>query len=201
MVLTGRHNSSEGGMLEHSPSNESITDNVDEIDNKVVTEDNQQHVTEESNLEIVTEDPIIIADSTSSNDRVVEEQQLQSTTNDERNDALDNISDPEASFVVLDSTSNDENGDLREGKERSESDDDPSMEIVEKEQIQAQSMSLEKEVPKSQTEDADSESPEGKLPATVTLLTSQSGVKVYIVGTAHFSHESQDDVAKVRDNF
>ncbi len=36
-----------------------------------------------------------------------------------------------------------------------------------------------------------------KLPGTVTELTSKEGVKVYIVGTAHFSLESQEDVAKV----
>lgn len=37
-----------------------------------------------------------------------------------------------------------------------------------------------------------------KLPSTVTQLTSKDGVKVYLVGTAHFSHESQEDVAKVK---
>lgn len=36
-----------------------------------------------------------------------------------------------------------------------------------------------------------------KLPETVTQLTSKDGVKVYLVGTAHFSQESQEDVAKV----
>lgn len=35
------------------------------------------------------------------------------------------------------------------------------------------------------------------LPSTVTLLRSPEGVKVYLVGTAHFSVESQDDVSKV----
>nr|SVE82094.1 EOG090X0AQH [Daphnia magna] len=35
-----------------------------------------------------------------------------------------------------------------------------------------------------------------KLPETVTQLTSKDGVKVYLVGTAHFSQESQEDVAK-----
>lgn len=37
-----------------------------------------------------------------------------------------------------------------------------------------------------------------KLPETVTQLTSKDGVKVYLVGTAHFSQESQEDVAKVK---
>lgn len=37
-----------------------------------------------------------------------------------------------------------------------------------------------------------------KLPNTVTQLTSKDGVKVFLVGTAHFSQESQEDVAKVR---
>nr|CAG4641922.1 EOG090X0AQH [Eurycercus lamellatus] len=35
-----------------------------------------------------------------------------------------------------------------------------------------------------------------KLPDTVTELVSKEGVKIYIVGTAHFSQESQEDVAK-----
>lgn len=33
------------------------------------------------------------------------------------------------------------------------------------------------------------------LPPTVSLLTNEFGSKVYIVGTAHFSRESQDDVS------
>lgn len=35
------------------------------------------------------------------------------------------------------------------------------------------------------------------LPSTVSLLTNEYGSKVYIVGTAHFSRESQDDVSLV----
>lgn len=35
------------------------------------------------------------------------------------------------------------------------------------------------------------------LPDTVQLLTTPNGSKVYLVGTAHFSLESQDDVSKV----
>lgn len=35
------------------------------------------------------------------------------------------------------------------------------------------------------------------LPPTVTLLTNEFGSKLYIVGTAHFSKESQDDVSIV----
>lgn len=35
------------------------------------------------------------------------------------------------------------------------------------------------------------------LPDTVTLLRTSQGTKVYLVGTAHFSIESQDDVSKV----
>lgn len=35
------------------------------------------------------------------------------------------------------------------------------------------------------------------LPSTVTLLKNEFGSKVYIVGTAHFSRESQDDVSLV----
>lgn len=35
------------------------------------------------------------------------------------------------------------------------------------------------------------------MPETVTLLTSDFGSKVYLVGTAHFSEKSQDDVSLV----
>ena len=35
------------------------------------------------------------------------------------------------------------------------------------------------------------------LPKTCSLLTTPSGGRVYLVGTAHFSHESQEDVAAV----
>lgn len=35
------------------------------------------------------------------------------------------------------------------------------------------------------------------LPKTVSLLTSREGAKVYLIGTAHFSLESMDDVSKV----
>lgn len=38
---------------------------------------------------------------------------------------------------------------------------------------------------------------EKHLPPTVTLLENQFGSKIYIVGTAHFSKESQDDVSFV----
>lgn len=36
------------------------------------------------------------------------------------------------------------------------------------------------------------------LPDTVTTLEAAEGCKVYVVGTAHFSIESQEDVSKVR---
>jgi hypothetical protein len=39
--------------------------------------------------------------------------------------------------------------------------------------------------------------PDPQLPKTVELLLTDQGSKVYIVGTAHFSQQSQDDVAKV----
>lgn len=38
---------------------------------------------------------------------------------------------------------------------------------------------------------------EQNLPSTVTLLNTPFGSKVYLVGTAHFSEESQDDVSYV----
>lgn len=36
------------------------------------------------------------------------------------------------------------------------------------------------------------------LPSTVTVLDAPNGGKVYLVGTAHFSIQSQEDVARVR---
>jgi hypothetical protein len=35
------------------------------------------------------------------------------------------------------------------------------------------------------------------LPETVTKLVTPAGCTVYLIGTAHFSEESQEDVAKV----
>jgi len=35
------------------------------------------------------------------------------------------------------------------------------------------------------------------LPSTVELLSTQDGCRVYLVGTAHFSESSQQDVIKV----
>ena len=40
--------------------------------------------------------------------------------------------------------------------------------------------------------------PNPELPETVTQLDTPWGSKVYVVGTAHFSQESQEDVAKVK---
>ncbi|KAF6209830.1 hypothetical protein GE061_015581 [Apolygus lucorum] len=38
---------------------------------------------------------------------------------------------------------------------------------------------------------------DASLPETVTLLRGANGSKLYLIGTAHFSRESQDDVSKV----
>lgn len=38
------------------------------------------------------------------------------------------------------------------------------------------------------------------FPDTVTVLKSSNGSVVYLVGTAHFSEESQEDVAQVNDD-
>lgn len=38
---------------------------------------------------------------------------------------------------------------------------------------------------------------DNQLPETVTLLKTPNGGKLYLVGTAHFSVESQNDVSKV----
>jgi hypothetical protein len=49
----------------------------------------------------------------------------------------------------------------------------------------------------SPVEHTPEEEKESELPHTVTKLESPSGGQVFIVGTAHFSKESQEDVAKV----
>lgn len=38
---------------------------------------------------------------------------------------------------------------------------------------------------------------DNNLPSTTVLLTTSGGSKVYVVGTVHFSLESQEEVAKV----
>lgn len=38
---------------------------------------------------------------------------------------------------------------------------------------------------------------DNNLPETVTVLKHPNGAKVYLVGTAHFSKESQEDVSFV----
>jgi len=43
----------------------------------------------------------------------------------------------------------------------------------------------------------DMEEFDNNLPETVCLIRGERGAKVYVVGTAHFSKESQADVAKV----
>lgn len=40
--------------------------------------------------------------------------------------------------------------------------------------------------------------PNPELPQTVEVLETSWGSKVYVVGTAHFSEESQEDVVKVK---
>lgn len=46
--------------------------------------------------------------------------------------------------------------------------------------------------------DGDSEDFDNNLPETVTLLRHPvNGAKVYLIGTAHFSKQSQDEVVKV----
>lgn len=47
------------------------------------------------------------------------------------------------------------------------------------------------------TANVDEQSTDG-LPSTVTVLDAPDGGKVYLVGTAHFSLQSQEDVSKVR---
>nr|XP_034824522.1 traB domain-containing protein-like isoform X3 [Maniola hyperantus] len=45
--------------------------------------------------------------------------------------------------------------------------------------------------------ETDLQSSDNSLPSTVTVLDAPDGGKVYLVGTAHFSLESQEDVSKV----
>ncbi len=62
----------------------------------------------------------------------------------------------------------------------------------------ADQSNIQQEVNMSETTNSDPEVEQlMKLPETVTQLTSKDGVKVFLVGTAHFSQESQEDVAKV----
>lgn len=50
----------------------------------------------------------------------------------------------------------------------------------------------------SNTSNKSDEDFDNNLPETVTLLKhDKTGAKVYLIGTAHFSKESQEDVAKV----
>lgn len=42
------------------------------------------------------------------------------------------------------------------------------------------------------------EEPIFQLPNTVTYIEGTDGTKIYVVGTAHFSEESQNDVIKVK---
>ena len=53
------------------------------------------------------------------------------------------------------------------------------------------------EIQVSQNKATADQSDATKLPSTVTVLNHISGSKVYLVGTAHFSKESQDDVVQV----
>lgn len=46
-------------------------------------------------------------------------------------------------------------------------------------------------------ENKQEELPHIELPETVSRLTNEYGSEVYLVGTAHFSLESQEDVSKV----
>nr|CAG4637240.1 EOG090X0AQH [Ceriodaphnia reticulata]SVE73109.1 EOG090X0AQH [Ceriodaphnia reticulata] len=62
---------------------------------------------------------------------------------------------------------------------------------------QADQFNIQQGVNLSETTNSDPEVEQlMKLPETVTQLTSKDGVKVFLVGTAHFSQESQEDVAK-----
>ncbi|CAH0627028.1 unnamed protein product [Chrysodeixis includens] len=51
--------------------------------------------------------------------------------------------------------------------------------------------------PECDMEDGVSELPDDGLPSTVTVLDAPDGGKVYLVGTAHFSIQSQEDVSRV----
>ena len=50
---------------------------------------------------------------------------------------------------------------------------------------------------KSNDSNLDLEEFDKNLPHTVTLLKTPDGARVYLVGTGHFSIESQNDVSKV----
>ncbi|XP_075214133.1 traB domain-containing protein isoform X2 [Lycorma delicatula] len=67
--------------------------------------------------------------------------------------------------------------------------------------LHSESSDLEEEEKKNRSVPSDKEISieqfDKNLPDTVQLLTTPDGAKVYLVGTAHFSLESQDDVSKV----
>ena len=140
--------------------------------------------------------------------------------NDELNNLEENPKD-NTGVYVFDSIKEvgNENGTLEEGDDAniegatevlaavSEEGSNPDFEIVENESTQnlsvdSESGSTKVEMVSENCDKSANSEPEVeqsmKLPDTVTHIVSRCGVNVYIVGTAHFSHESQEDVAKVR---
>ena len=140
--------------------------------------------------------------------------------NDELNNLEENPKD-NTGVYVFDSIKEvgNENGTLEEGDDAniegatevlaavSEEGSNPDFEIVENEStqnlsVESESGSTKVEMVSENCDKSANSEPEVeqsmKLPDTVTHIVSRCGVNVYIVGTAHFSHESQEDVAKVR---
>ena len=78
-------------------------------------------------------------------------------------------------------------------------DSDEKLEVLQMEDYAPDLSYKNKEATLSEGHD-DVEDPD-KLPYTVTELKHPGGSSIYLVGTAHFSEESQNDVIKVRYNY
>lgn len=108
-------------------------------------------------------------------------------------------------FIV---ESDEGNDNLR--RNRSKNNSHSSKEILNENNTKTANSETEQDDPKPQLDDKEKKIPrtieiyptieefEANLPPTVSVLTTPYKSKVYLVGTAHFSEESQDDVSFVR---
>lgn len=110
-----------------------------------------------------------------------------------------NISKVEHSFLLtvlqfsdLQANSEEEHGEDEEDEDEEDEDEDGNEWVTDEGEESDVEDNVELAFPKQRRES----NPE--LPDTVTVLDALHGSKVYLVGTAHFSIESQDDVSKVR---
>ena len=85
---------------------------------------------------------------------------------------------------------NDQYQRINDDSEEEEEDDDGGVEDEEEK---------EKSFVEQMTQRPNMENPE--LPSTCTMITTPQGAKVFIVGTAHFSRQSHDDVSTIMKQF